>query len=62
MSTLSIRWGSEIRIINPCFILDGYSDPVVSFTPLSKIVGLEVRGLFGESISDRKKVNMSSEQ
>ena len=50
MPTLSIRWGSEIGIINPCFILDGYSDPVVSFTPLSKIIGLEVLGLFGESI------------
>ena len=55
MSTLPTGWGSEIRIIHPCFILDGYRDPVISFTPLSKIVGLKVRGLFGESISDRKK-------
>ena len=62
MPTLSIRWGSEIGIIHPRFILDGYRDPVVSSTPLSKIVGLEIRGLFGDSISDRKKVNMSSER
>ena len=54
MPTLPIRWTGEVSVVHPAFVLDRDGDPIIFLTPLAKIIALKVKGLLGESVSERK--------
>ena len=62
MPTLPIRWTGEVSVVHPGFVLDRDGDPIISLTPLAKIIALKVKGLLGESVSERKRKHDSEDK